>query len=312
MWAISREYFKSKSAMQTSASFLLPSTIPEATVSIPVYPLSPLTSFPCSKCSPVPHWHRVSLWTHSKIHWFRLNTTCDYSMERLYPSFKKCLSFRPTVWQCDCQFGLSTATVLFDCRCLYFTDHVYGDQPENNRRREQTHRAEQWEPVEGASWFKPSPHLQPCWHSASTDGKTTASGFAPSLRLYCQHLKQMRLLRDRREHYSCISRALLSLIYSVEMLDLGLCLISDSAACRTEPTMVFLPCTSFYSTPPQLSVPLHKVWKFHTENLFLLLDQNIDLFHWAQCCDPFKADKTLPLKSSMSYMSSKHRPNPPR
>lgn len=148
------------------------------------------------------------------------------------------------VWAQHCHSSLC------DCRYLCFVDHIYGDQPENNRRREQTHRAEQWEPVERASWFKPSPHLQPCWHSASTDGKTTASGFTPSLRLYCQHLMQMSMIRDQQEYCSCISRALLSLIYSAEMLDLGLDLITDSAAFRTEPTLVFLPCTSFYSIPP--------------------------------------------------------------
>lgn len=53
------------------------------------------------------------------------------------------------------------STSLCVCACLCLLDHIYGEQFENNRRREQTHRAEQREPVEGASWLKPSPHLQP-------------------------------------------------------------------------------------------------------------------------------------------------------
>lgn len=66
------------------------------------------------------------------------------------------------------------------CACLSLLDHIYGEQFENNRRREQTHRAEQREPFEGVSWLKPSPYLQSCWHSAATDGKPTASRLTPS------------------------------------------------------------------------------------------------------------------------------------
>lgn len=55
-----------------------------------------------------------------------------------------------------------------------FSDHIYGEQPKDNRGGEQAHRAEQREPAEGAGGPESSSHLKPCGHSASTDGKSKA------------------------------------------------------------------------------------------------------------------------------------------
>lgn len=62
----------------------------------------------------------------------------------------------------NCSNNTAKGLSICVCACLCLLDHIYGEQFENNRRREQTHRAEQREPVEGVSWLKPSPYLQSC------------------------------------------------------------------------------------------------------------------------------------------------------
>ena len=69
-----------------------------------------------------------------------------------YPKKTPYLSFRPIVAPLTITrlpFWVQTAVTMLPrvclcvCACLCLLDHIYGEQFENNRRREQTHRAEQ-------------------------------------------------------------------------------------------------------------------------------------------------------------------------